>query len=71
VCNDNEIVSILDTSNENISYISSSETDSKVICAGTSESESGTSDSGSEAGMTYTSRDESVSCSGSYSSSPR
>jgi hypothetical protein len=31
-----------------------------LACAGTSESESGTSDSGSEAGMTYTSRDESV-----------
>jgi hypothetical protein len=44
LCDVEEIVSILDVSNDNISYVSSSGSDCEMFDAGSSESESGTSD---------------------------
>jgi hypothetical protein len=48
VCDVDDIVSILDDSNENLSYDSSSGSDYEIFYADMSESESGTSDSGGE-----------------------
>jgi hypothetical protein len=48
LCDVEEIVSILDVSTDNISYVSSSGSDCEMFDAGSSESESGTSDNGSE-----------------------
>jgi hypothetical protein len=48
VCDVDNIASILDDSNENLSYDSSSGSDYEIFEVDTSESESGTSDSGSE-----------------------
>jgi hypothetical protein len=48
VCDVDDIVSILDYGNENLSYYSSSGSDYEIFYADMSESESGTSDSGSE-----------------------
>jgi hypothetical protein len=48
VCDVDDIVSILDDSNENLSYDTSSGSDYEIFDADTNESKSGTSDSGSE-----------------------
>jgi hypothetical protein len=52
VCDDDEIVSILDVSNESLSDISSSDSDCEISDADASESEGGTSDSDSVTGAT-------------------
>jgi hypothetical protein len=54
LCDVEEIVSILDVSNDNI-YVSSSGSDCEMFDAGSSESESGTSDNGSETLVTHVS----------------
>jgi hypothetical protein len=48
VCDDDDIVSILDDRNENLLYDSSSGTDDEIFDADMSERESGTSGSGRE-----------------------
>jgi hypothetical protein len=53
LCDVEEIVSILDVSNDNIAYVSSSGSDCEMFDAGSSESESGTSDNGSETLVTH------------------
>jgi hypothetical protein len=52
VCNGDEIVSILDVSNQSILDISSSDSDYEISDADVSESESGTCDSGNITGAT-------------------
>jgi hypothetical protein len=55
MCDVDDIVSILDDSKENLSYDSSSGSDYEIIDYDMSESESGTSDSGSENLVTHAS----------------